>query len=153
MSETMREKEEKFQFYLDDLISFMYPENLQHPLAASRLFIFGLYGPLDHQGQLRSGRKGDHVLSTYELESMCEQIEREDVTRVYVPKGKGIGMLLNHEQDGLISQADNKLKSAKGKAMLPYLPKEEAIALFKVYISRIPCYNANDCFSTGFPTR
>jgi hypothetical protein len=136
MSQSMKEKEEKFQFYLDDLIQFMYPENLQHPLAASRLFIFGLYGPLDSQGQLRSGRKGYHILSTYELEAMCEQIEREDVTKVYVPKGKGIGLLLNHEQDGLISQADNKLKNAKGKAMLPYLPKEEAIALFKVFLIR-----------------
>jgi hypothetical protein len=131
---TSASKDERFWFHLDDLLRFMYPENLQHPLAASRLFIFGLYGPLDAQGQLRSGIRGAHVLSDYELEAMCEQIEREDVVRVYVPKGKGIGMLLNHEQEALISQADAKLKIAKGKAMLKAITRNDVIGLFQVWL-------------------
>ena len=126
--------QEKFWFYLEDLLRFLFPDNLQHPLAASRLFIFGMYGPLDEFGQLRSGRQGSHVITEYELETMCQQIEREDVVRVYVGKGKGIGLLSSLEQEQLISQADSKLKTAKGKAMLPPLSKEEVIALFQVSI-------------------
>lgn len=40
-----------------DLLSFVFSKALQHPQSTGRLIAFGLYGPLDENGQLRSGIK------------------------------------------------------------------------------------------------
>jgi saccharopepsin len=109
----------------------MYPDNLQHPLAASRLIIFGLYGPLDGSNKLRSGRRGEHVLMEYELDAMCEQIEREDLVQIYLHRQRDMGLLSTEEQDALINQADAHLKKEKGKAMLPKMTKLDVVDLFK----------------------
>jgi hypothetical protein len=122
----------KFLFSLENLIKFLFPENLQHPLAASRLIIFGQYGPLDELNQLRSGRKGAHILMEYELDEMCQQIEREDLVQIYLHNPRDLGMLTISEQDAIINQADAHLKKEKGKAMLPKITKQDVIDLFAV---------------------
>lgn len=121
----------KFLFTLEALLAFLFPENLQHPLAASRLIIFGLYGPLDAQNRLRSGRKGEHVLLEYELDAMCQQIEREDLVQIYLHRPRDMGLLTVAEQDALINQADAHLKKAKGKALLPRVTQVDVILLFE----------------------
>ena len=121
-----------FQFDINDLLDFIFPTKLQHPLTNARLFIFGLYGPLDRNGQLRSGKKGQHVLMEYELDEMCQQIEREDLIQVYMHRPRDMATLVTSEQDAIINQADGHLKRAKGKAMLPQLTRQQIIELFQV---------------------
>jgi hypothetical protein len=131
MSSTEKDKL-TFSFDLSDLIDFIFPSNLQHPLTTARLYIFALYGPLDSSGHIRTGRKGSHVLMEYELDEMCQQMEREDLVQIYLHKPNDMGMLSTEEQEAIINQADNHLKKAKGKAMLPQLTKEDIIELFEV---------------------
>eukprot|EP01040_Poterioochromonas_malhamensis_P015456 gene15456-17297_t len=121
----------QFQFRLEDLIQFIFPKNLQHPLTNARLFIFALYGPLDQNGKLRSGRGGQHVLMEYELDEMCMQIEREDLIQVYMHRPRDMATLVTSEQEAIINQADAHLKRAKGRAMLPQLRQEEIEDLFQ----------------------
>jgi hypothetical protein len=118
-----------FQFDLNELLNFIFPSNLQHPLTNSRLFIFGLYGPLDDRGLLRSGKGGKHILMEYELDQMCQQIEREDLIEIYMHRARDAATLTTPEQDAIINQADAHLKKAKGKAMLPQMTREEIIDL------------------------
>ena len=81
---------------IDDLISFVFPADLYHPLSTGRLYAFGFYGPLDRQQQLRSGPKGQHVLGRWELDAMCHQFEREDCLQVYVSEGRALCLSLIH---------------------------------------------------------
>jgi hypothetical protein len=120
----------KFQVRLEDILDFIFPSTLQHPLAAGRLFAFGQYGPLDEDKMLRTGFKGRHQLNVWELDEMCLQIEREDIMKIYLHKRSDLGLLSCHEQESLISQADPHLKKAKGRAMLPQITKEDIIHLF-----------------------
>lgn len=122
---------DRFRFHIDDLIDFVFPAELQHPLAASRLIIFGLYGPLDEAMRLRSGRQGQHILAEYELETMSIQIEREDILQVYLHRSRDMGLLNGAEQDMMINQADARLKQEKGKAMLPRISKEDVRQLLE----------------------
>lgn len=64
------------------LLDFIFPTSLQHPLSTGRLFAFGMYGPLDANGNLRSGHNGQRVVSTWEIDTMCLQFEREDLLQV-----------------------------------------------------------------------
>jgi hypothetical protein len=121
-----------YHFHVDDLLAFLFPVELQHPLAASRLFIFALYGPLDEHGHLRSGKKGGHILAEYELETMSMQIEREDILQIYLHRSRDMGLLSTAEQDMIINQADAHLKREKGKAMLPRITKDDVCELLKV---------------------
>lgn len=124
--------DEKFRVDIDALLDFIFPIYLQHPLATSRLFAFGMYGPLDSDNMLRSGPKGCHQLSIWELDSICLQIEREDIMSIYLHKQQDMGLLSSAEQDELISQADAHLKKAKGKSMLPMLSKSDIRNIFEV---------------------
>ena len=136
-------KDNKFQVEINKLLTFLFPPELQHPLTAGRLYLFGDCGPLDEHGQLRTGYKGNRILLDYELEEQCVQYEREDIIRIYQQPGSGgIGLLTFAEQEAIIAQADGKLKKAKGKAMLPRLSKQDIIELFK----DLP-RDANGCFS------
>ncbi len=103
------------------IISFVFPNELQHPLAAARLFVYADYGPLALDGTLRSGRGGEHILSVWELDCMCDQVEREDLIQIFLHRGRDMGMLSKKEQQAIIGQADGHLKRAKGKAMLPQI--------------------------------
>ncbi|CAM9669699.1 unnamed protein product, partial [Phaeothamnion confervicola] len=61
---------------LERLLRFIFPPGLQHPLTNGRLYAFCEYGPLDADGQLRSGKQGQHVVASWELDEMCRQFER-----------------------------------------------------------------------------
>lgn len=153
-------KDNKFQVDINQLLSFLFPPELQHPLTAGRLYLFGNCGPLDENGQvnisllrlllilmfiyqLRTGYKGNRILLDYELEEQCVQYEREDIIRIYQQPGSGgIGLLTSAEQEAIIAQADGHLKKAKGKAMLPRLTKQDVIDIFE----DLP-RDANGCFS------
>lgn len=115
---------------LEEILTFIFPTELQHPLAASRLFIYSEYGPLVN-GELRSGPARRHILSVWELDCMCMQCEREDVIQIYLSRKRDFGILTSEEHESIIQQADNALKKAKGKGMLPALKKDDIILMFK----------------------
>lgn len=133
-SEPSEIKWDKFWFDIDDLMDFLFPVHLQHPLSTGRLYSFAYCGPLDERNELRTGPKGSRVLMGYELEEMCMQYEREDIIQVYLHKGNRLGLLTSKEQESIIDQADGHLKSAKGKAMLPPVTREEVLHILKVNI-------------------
>ncbi|KAE9327381.1 hypothetical protein PR003_g16029 [Phytophthora rubi] len=90
---------------LDQLLNFLFPEHLQHPNSAGRLFVFGLYGPLDAHSRLRSGEKGLHVVTDRELTTMSARMEREDILAVY-----GMCSLSQEEEEEVVRQVDYLLK-------------------------------------------
>jgi hypothetical protein len=110
---------------VEDIIAFVFPEELQHPLATARFFVYGDYGPLDDMGNLRSGPGGKHVLAVWELDNMCTQVEREDVVKIFLHRSRDLGLLSSKEQEAIIGQADGHLKRAKGKAMLPVITPDD----------------------------
>ena len=122
----------KFQVDVNDVIDFIFPQTLQHPLAAGRLFCYGLYGPLDEDNNMRTGPRGAHKTSVWELDQMCLQVEREDILAIYMKKRCDIGLLSIEEQESLILQADPKLKKAAGKSMLPKINKQDVYGIFAV---------------------
>lgn len=130
--EIISEKQDKFLFSLEDLLVFVYPSELQHPLAAGRLFAFAMYGPLNAEGKLCSGARGTRVVAEYELDQMCLQLEKEDIIQIYLHNPNDMPLLTIKEQDAIVSQADAHLKREKGKAMLPKLSKETVRSLFEV---------------------
>ncbi|KAF4321834.1 hypothetical protein JM18_003851 [Phytophthora kernoviae] len=90
---------------LDQLLNFLFPKHLQHPNSAGRLFVFGLYGPLDSHSRLRSGERGLHVVTDRELTTMSTRIEREDILAVY-----GMCSLSQEEEEEVVRQVDRLLK-------------------------------------------
>lgn len=80
LSAAARKREGKVD--VEELLDFIFPKSLQHPLSTGRLYAFGMYGPLDSNAQLRSGQNGDRVVSTWEIDTMCLQFEREDILQV-----------------------------------------------------------------------
>ena len=122
---------DKFKVNLDVLMKFVFDPELQWPLAAGRLFAFSLYGPLNIEGQLCTGPKGNHRLATWELDQMCMQIEKEDMLQIYLHKGSTFPSLSSAEQEAIIAQADAHLKRAKGKAMLPRLTPEDVLGILE----------------------
>ena len=67
-----------------ELISFLFPEGLQHPSSASRLFLFARYGPLVH-GQIVGGSYKRHrALTKQELNDLIEQDEREELLALFL---------------------------------------------------------------------
>lgn len=128
---------DKFVVDIEILMNFIFDPMLQWPLAAGRLFAFALYGPLDAQGRLCTGPKGRHVLSTWELDEMCMQIEREDMLKIYLHRADDMPLLSSEEQEAIIAQADAHLKRAKGKAMLPRLTKQDVLDLLEVKCSQL----------------
>jgi hypothetical protein len=71
--------------HLDQLIQFMFPTNLQHPRSTGRLLLFGEFGPLDEDSNLRCGAQGMHVVRRYELNALGKQIEEEDLLDIFAP--------------------------------------------------------------------
>ena len=118
------------QVDLGDLMAFIFPDNLQHPLAAARLFIYCDYGPLI-DNQLRSGPGRSHVLAVWELDSMCLNVEREDIIKIFLHRARDFGVLTSVEHEAIVQQADGHLKKAKGKSMLPALTKADVVDLLK----------------------
>lgn len=116
---------------VDDVLDFAFPKDLLHPLSTGRLYAFGFYGPLDRQQCLRSGPKGQHVLGRWELDAMCHQFEREDCLQVYVSEGRPLCTLSEDQQNQLISQADQRMKSKRGKGLMPQLTKDDIRDIFE----------------------
>ena len=122
----------RFKFSVDNLLEFLFPPSLQHPLVAGRLFAYAFYGPLDNNGHLKTGFKQSRILADYELEAMCLQFEKEDIIQIYLQRSRDMGLLTNKEQEMIVAQADGHLKAAKGKSMLPALTKHDIHDLLKV---------------------
>jgi hypothetical protein len=112
---------------LDDVLSFIFPSHIQHHLAAGRLYAYGSYGPLDDENNLRSGFKRSHILKEYELNNMCLQSDKEEVISVFAKKFEELS---NAEQSMIVGQADARFKTAKGKAMMPALSKDDVKEIF-----------------------
>lgn len=121
--------EQRVAVDINQLLSFIFPKHIQHPLTAGRLFIYSLYGPLDSDNKIRSGYKRMHVLKDYELESMCMQLDREDVISTFT---ENFQELSTEEHSMIIGQSDSKFKVAKGKAMLPTLREADVLAILEV---------------------
>jgi hypothetical protein len=115
---------------LKGLMKFIFPPGLQHPMSTGRLYAFGFYGPLDADAQLRSGHKGQHVVSRWELDTMCMQFEREDILQVYVSPEHPLCTLSEAQQEELVQQADARMKAQQGRGLMPQLPKKEVLGLF-----------------------
>lgn len=127
-----------------DIIDFVFPRNLQHPLSTSRLYCYSLCGPLDKHHKLRCGIRGRKVLYEYELEEMCLQYEREDIIQIYLHNPRNFGTLTAKEQEMIISQADGHLKRAKGKSYLPPINREEVYLMLMALPQReseIVCFH------------
>lgn len=131
LNETEYEEYDKFKFHLEDLLKFIFPKSKQHPLAAARLYAYGMCGPLDQNGEIRTGIRGNRVLASYELDQMCLQYEKEDLLQIYSHRARDIGLLTSAEQSSIVNQADAHLKKAKGKASLPVLSRNDIIDLFE----------------------
>lgn len=123
---------DRFKIDLNKLVeNFLFPRQYQHPLSSARMIIFGMNGPLDEHGRLRTGYKGNRVVLDYELEAMCDQVERDDVASIYLHRQRDLGMLSSAQQLSIITQADAHLKRAKGRALLPRLTKEDVYGIFE----------------------
>lgn len=105
---------------LEQLLAFLFPAHLQHPNSAGRLFVFGLYGPLDAKARLRSGEKGLHIVTDQELTTMSRRMEREDILSVY-----RMCSLAQDEEEQVLAQVDQLLKS------FPQYTPRDVQALFK----------------------
>jgi len=110
------------------LLQFVFPRDLLHPMSTGRLYAYALYGPLDDDGALGSGRRGSHRLARWELDAMCEDFEREDVLRVYFGS-EGLALLSKAEKNDVLREADVKAKTGKG--LLPQVTRQEVIDILK----------------------
>lgn len=117
---------------ITDLLSFVFPPNVQHPLAAGRLYCYSLYGPADDKNKLRSGFKRTHVLMEYELETMCLQFEKEDTISISTTRFEELS---NAEQSMIICQSDFRFKTSKGRAVFPSLTIDDVMSILKVWHS------------------
>ena len=106
---------------MSNLLNFCFPTTDRHPLSTGRLSVFGNYGPLAEDGTLRGGRQGSRIVSHMELESMIEEMQREDILQVYIGKQK----LQREAQEEILKQADEELKNMK-----PLTPPD-VIKMFK----------------------
>ncbi|KAJ0396169.1 hypothetical protein P43SY_006212 [Pythium insidiosum] len=88
------------------LLEFLFPAHVQHSNSTGRLFVFGLYGPLDANAQLRAGEKGLHVVTDRELDTMSSRMEREDLLAVY-----RMCSLSQHEEEEVLRTVDQTLKT------------------------------------------
>jgi hypothetical protein len=68
---------------MDAFMNFVFPPDQLHPRSTGRLLVFSLYGPLTADGVLQAGRAGKRVMSNRELDSMINEIEREDVLAMF----------------------------------------------------------------------
>jgi hypothetical protein len=123
--------------HIEELMRFLFPAGLQHPLVAGRLVAFGMYGPLDPQGNLSSGEKGMHKVQSYELDAMCDQFEREDITQVYIDRNRPLATLSFSEKAEMMEGANRATKTTRGKlsaqmnnSQMPAFTQEQIVELF-----------------------
>lgn len=123
---------------INELVEFLLPPKLQHPLVAGRLIAFGMYGPLDENLCLHSGEKGNHIVQSYELDTMCDQFEKEDILQVYISLNRPLASLSAYEKSELLVGANPKTKTTKGKlsyqmnnAEMPAFNAEQIVEIFR----------------------
>ena len=64
---------------MEEVLRFCFPEGVEHPHTAARLFMLGRDGPL-REGWLWGGPAAcRRKLSEYELDTMMKHLEREDI--------------------------------------------------------------------------
>ena len=97
---------------LDGILNFCFPPGEWHPASTGRLAVFGNYGPLADDGNLRCGIRGDHIVSDVELKAMIEEMQREDILNVYI----GNQRLQREEQEEILIQADEELHKVPQKS-------------------------------------
>ena len=137
---------------MDNLLEFLFPPGFQHPLVAGRLIAFGMYGPLDSNLCLHSGEKGRHTVQGYELDTMCDQFEREDIMQVYISKKRSLAALSSVDKQSLLFSANPSTKTTKGKlqsqmsnSQMPAFTQEQIIEIFKsLPTDEDGCYNFQD---------
>ena len=96
---------------LDGILNFCFPPGEWHPASTGRLAVFGNYGPLASDGNLRCGIRGDHIVSKVELKAMIEEMQREDILKVYIGDQK----LQREDQEEILIQADEELHKVPQK--------------------------------------
>ncbi|CAM9674238.1 unnamed protein product, partial [Scytosiphon promiscuus] len=114
---------------VEELLDFIFPKSLQHPLSTGRLYAFGMYGPLDSDANLRAGHQGQRVVSTWEIDTMCLQFEKEDILKVYLSGGRPLFALNDAQKQEVIAQADSHLKTAKGRGYRRQVTRAEVVQL------------------------
>ena len=82
---------------------------------------FLVLSQLADDGTLRGGRGGSRIVSHMELEAMIQEMEREDILRVYIGNVK----LQREAQEEILKQADEELKN------VPQLTPEQVIKMFQ----------------------
>lgn len=97
---------------LDGILNFCFPPGEWHPASTGRLAVFGNYGPLASDGNLRCGMRGDHIVSDVELKAMIEEMQREDILNVYIGKQR----LQREDQEEILIQADEELHKVPQKS-------------------------------------
>jgi len=105
----------------EELFEFLFPTGVYHPFSTSRLYVFADYGPVLVNGRLRSGYKGQHLVTDQELKDMTSEMIKEDILKIYV----GDQVLSQRDQDEVIQQADSKFKS------IPNYTKGEILELLR----------------------
>ncbi|CAM9336118.1 unnamed protein product [Chrysoparadoxa australica] len=116
---------------VDQVLDFLFPAALQHPLSNGRLYGYALYGPLDDDSQLRAGHKGQHIVQGWELDAMCMQFELEMILEVCIPPGQPMASLNRQQQQEVLAQADSHLKTSKGLGYMPQISRDQVLALFR----------------------
>jgi hypothetical protein len=61
------------------LVSFLFPQHLEHPESTGRLDLFAFYGPCDDNGCLRGGPSGQHVHTDLEIRHMITELNQEQL--------------------------------------------------------------------------
>lgn len=72
-----REREKKAAVDLKLLHLFVFPPKHENPESTGRLELFARHGPVDGEGKLRSGIRGDHVCTDFEIRQMITHETRE----------------------------------------------------------------------------
>jgi hypothetical protein len=111
------------------MLDFVFPVCDQYARSSARLTLVGLYGPLK-EGKLKGGKNLLRYLTDLEIDTMCTQIEREDIVNIYV---KDHSKLSEGEQNDIIRQADFEFHP-KGKARLPQISKTDFYDLISKYL-------------------
>jgi hypothetical protein len=110
----------------DQLLSFVFPPGSYHSSSVGRLLLLALYGPLTRDGYLRGGRGGVRLLAGWEIDSMVEELEREDIIRVF-GRGSWVKTLVGDPERGP-ALLENAVRAAT-RYKLPSITRESVLTL------------------------
>jgi nucleoside diphosphate kinase len=89
----------------EQILEFVFTPGIQHPNSTGRTFIYGMYGPCDDSLQLHCGQQGMHTINDFEINAMCDTLNREDILKVYNQSG-----LSPEEEEKILAQAEQWIK-------------------------------------------